>query len=204
MKKISLLFFSLSFLVLVLNGCGYKPTSHYAKNEINGNVFVRLLIDIENATNSVMVKDAVNEMIVNQFGAKLTNDKSKADTIMDVALGSVSYATLQSDNLGFAKLYRTSVSINLKYKNITTNISKSLSVSSSYDYSVDSDSVITEAKKLESVKIASKKALSNIFSKIVVQSFGKIDAEDKKTKKLKPKNLNDKAQKKSKSFFFFN
>ena len=104
------------FSLLILTACGYKPTSYYAKNEISGKVFVKLFIDINNATNSVMVKDAVNEMIINEFGAKLTNDKNKADTIVDVTLGNVSFITLQSDNSGFAKLYRTNVTINLKYK----------------------------------------------------------------------------------------
>jgi len=193
-----------SFIILFLSACGYKPTSYYSKNEISGYVFVKLIIDIDNTTNSVLVKDAVNEMIVNEFGAKLTYDKSKANTIMDVALGDVTYATLQSDNSGFAKLYRTNVDINLKYKNIATNISKSLNVSGSYDYSVDADSVITESKKLESVKIASQKALSNIFSKIAVRSFEKIDKQDKEVLKSKSKDKNDTAPKKSKSFFFFN
>ncbi len=37
-------FFSLICLLLILTGCGYKPTSYYAKNEISGNVFVKLLV----------------------------------------------------------------------------------------------------------------------------------------------------------------
>ncbi len=151
-----------------------------------------------------MVKDAVNEMIVNKFGARLTNNKTIADTVVDVSLGEVSYATLQSDDSGFAKLYRTNVSINFKYKNVATNISKSLRVSSSYDYSVDADSVITEAKKLESVKIAATKALSNIFSKIAVQSFERIDKQDKQALKNKTKDTDESVPNKSKSFFFFN
>ena len=163
----------LALLLFVTTGCGYKPTSHYAKNEINGNVYVILKVDINNATNSVLAKDAVNEMVVNEFGASLTNEKANADTIVNVTLGSVSYTTLQSDNRGFSKLYRTTVSISLIYKDVKTNVQKHLSVSDSYDYAVDEDSTISEAKKLESVKIASTKALNKIFSKIAVQSFRK-------------------------------
>ncbi len=179
MKKSLLLslLLTVGFSFFTLAGCGYKPTSHYAKYEISGKVYVKLNVDINNATNSVLVKDAVNEMIISQFGASLTNDKTQADTIMNVSLGSVSFATLQSDNEGYAKLYRTTVSVNLSYHNIKTDIEKSIGVSGSYDYAVDADSLITDAKKTESVKVAVQKALSGIFSSIAVQSFKKEDEE---------------------------
>jgi len=162
----------LVFLLLIISnfsGCGYKPTSHYAKHEISGLVFVELKVDINNATNSVLVKDAVNEMVVNQFGASLINKKNNADTLVLVSLRSVSYATLQDDKQGYAKLYRTKASVNISYKN--KNINRSLSVTGSYDYSIDSNTILTDAKKQESVKIAVQKALSEIFSTIAIQSF---------------------------------
>ncbi len=182
MKRLLLLFFIFHFSFFIFSGCGYKPTSHYAKHEINGKVYVKLNVDIDNATNSVLVKDAVNEMIINQFGASLTSNENIANTIMDVSLGSVSHATLQSDSQGYAKLYRTSVSISLNYHNKDANVTKSISVSGSYDYSVDEDSLITDAKKKESVKVAAQKALSEVFSTIAVQSFKK-DEEIKKEDK---------------------
>ena len=194
------LFVLLALFIFI--GCGYKPTSHYAKHEIDGNVYVKLNVDINNATNSVLVKDAVNEMVVNQFGASLTSNKKVANTIMNVSLGSVSFSTLQSDNQGYAQLYRTSVNVNVNYINKDKNITKSLSVNGTYDYSVDSDSIITDAKKQESVKVAAQKALSEIFSKIAVQSLKK----KKKVKNISEQKLDssDSAEpKKAKSFFFF-
>ena len=163
--------FLYSFICIVLFiGCGYKPSSHYAKNAIEGRVFVDLKISIDNAKNSVYVKDAMNEMILNQFNAVLTNDKNIADTYVTVALSSVSHTSISTDNDGYAKSYRTSVSINMTYKKRDSK-SISVSVSDYYDYTVDSDSVITDQKKKVAVKIASTKALSNLFSKIAVTSM---------------------------------
>ena len=34
-------------------GCSYKPSSQYAKEEIQGNVFVKVTIDLEDQQNSV-------------------------------------------------------------------------------------------------------------------------------------------------------
>ncbi len=172
-KNFTLIFLTFSLISFILSGCGYKPTSHYAKNEISGKVFVKLKVDIKNATNSVLAKDAVNEMVIGQFGAKLVNDETKANTVVNVSLGSVVYTTLKSDTQGFAQLYRTTVKVNLNYINKQNKLKRSVSVTGSYDYTVDDDSSVTDAKKEESVKIAATKALNDIFSQIAVQSFKK-------------------------------
>ena len=158
------------FIVLVFIGCGYKPSSYYAKNAITGNVYVELKVDINNAQNSVNVKDAMNEMVLNQFKASLSNDKNTADTLVTVELSSVSHTVISSDTDGYAQSYRTTVNISVRYQKKDAEV-KSLSVSNYYDYSVDTDSVITDQKKNIAVKIAATKALSNIFSKIAINSM---------------------------------
>lgn len=158
------------FVITLLVGCGYKPSSSYAKTEIQGDVYVDLKIDIDNTQNSVYVKDAMNEMILNQFNASLTNNKEKADTYVTVELTGVSHTSFSSDDDGYAKSYRTTVSIKITYAKVGED-TKSVSVSNYYDYTVDSNSVITDQKKKVAVKIASTKALSNIFSKIAIQGM---------------------------------
>jgi hypothetical protein len=188
--------------MIVFIGCGYRPTSYYAQHEIKGKIFVKLNINIDNTTNSVLIKDAVNEMILSQFGATITNNEQSADTIINISLKKVSFEALQDDNQGYAKLYRTTVSIDLSYLYANDkNPKKFLNVSGNYDYAVDNDSLITEAKKQESIKIAVNKALEEILSKVAIQTF----KEDNKSKisleKIRAKNV--KNQSKSKSFFFF-
>jgi len=216
LSKIFTLFIAFVIVVVTFSGCGYKPTSYYAKNEINGKVYVKLNVNMNNADNSVLIKDAVNEMVVQQFKSSLTGDKSRANTLIDVSLSSVSFTTLQSDNQGYAKLYRTTVSIGLKYHNIDTNKTKSLSVSGSYDYSVDidiydinntlirkGDSVITDAKKDESIKIAAQKVLTEIFSIIAVESFRHDEKKQEKDTNTTNKDNYDNNTGKSKAYFFF-
>ena len=151
-------------------GCGYKPSSSYAKMEIVGNVYVDLKIDIDNSQNSVLVKDAMNEMVLNQFNANLTNNKKDADTFIVVGLSNVRHTSISTDDDGYISSYRTTVNITMSYNKLNEKI-KTLSVSDYYDYSVDSDSIVTDQKKKVAVKIASTKALGNIFSKIAVQSM---------------------------------
>ena len=161
--------FCFIFLILFA-GCGYKPTSYYAKNTISGDVYVDVKIDINNAQNSVLIKDAMNEMVLNQFNATLVSNKLNADTIVMVTLSSVSHTAISSDNEGYAKTYRTTVSITVDYKKQNSS-NVSIKVSNYYDYSVNADSTLTTQKKQEAVKIAAGKALSDIFSKIAITTL---------------------------------
>ncbi len=160
----------LSFCLCFFIGCGYKPSSYYAKDAITGDVYVELKVDINNTQNSVFVKDAMNEMIINQFKANLTDNKKTANTQVMLVLQSVNHIAISSDNDGYAHSYRTIVKIKMTYKKANRS-PKTILVSNYYDYTVDNDSVITEQKKKISIKKASMKALSNIFSKIAVNSM---------------------------------
>jgi len=172
-RKVFLILFSFHIsLLFVLSGCGYKPTSHYAKQKIKGNVFIEVSINLEDPKNSVLIKDALNEIIVGRFDNKLVSKKSLADTILVVQLASVNTQELQKDEAGYVDLYRTNVSINVTYKG--PNGSGQVSVTGQYDFSVEDGSTISDVKRFEAIKIASSKALEEIVSKLAIESFKKV------------------------------
>lgn len=170
MKYFFTSFLLLNTIVFNFSGCGYKPTTYYAKNEISGKVFVDLQMDIDNSQNSVLVKDAMNEMVLNRFNAQLTQNKNEADTYVLVKLGNVSHSVLASDNEGYAKTYRADVTITVMYQKVGEK-AKNISVSNYYDYNVETNSLVSDQQKQEAVKNAATKALSDLFSKIAVNSF---------------------------------
>jgi len=158
--------------LFTLSGCGYKPSSHYAKKSINGNIFVDLDVDIDNTKNSVLIKDTMNEILLNQLNATLVNQKHKADVFICVKLKNVSHNALQTDNEGFTLSYRTNVTVSIKYKkNKLNSKSTTLHLSNYSDYEVDEDSIITEQRKQEAIKLAATKAFSNLISKIAIQNL---------------------------------
>jgi hypothetical protein len=166
MKKLILIFLS----IYIFTGCsGYKPSSYYIKKEISSNVFVKLNINISNLSSSVLVKDALNEMIVARFGSKLVSNKEDAQTIINISLSNVSLSALQYDKDGYVNIYRVSVKIKVSYK--VDKTTRKISVSDYYDFAVDKNAIISDTKKEEAVKIASSKAMESILSKIAVQTF---------------------------------
>ena len=56
--------FAISFSLV---SCGYKPSSYYAKKEMEGNVFVRTMISLTDPKNSVIVKDEMNKLLNNDY-----------------------------------------------------------------------------------------------------------------------------------------
>jgi len=159
-------------LVTLITGCGYKPTSYYAKREIAGKIFVESKINIQNSQNSIFIKDRINKMIINEFNGILVDKQSQADTIIFVNLKSAKNKAIATDNDGYTKTYRMSVEIEFKYKKAASKKGyKKILVSSYYDYTVDLDSVITNRKRDEAKEEASTNALMDIFSKIGIRSF---------------------------------
>lgn len=175
-KKASLLIFLLLFV-----GCGYKPTSHYAKQKIKGNVFVDMFISIKDPKNSVIIKDAMSEILVSRFDAKLVHDKKLADTTLFLRLNSVSMQVLQYDAQGYEQLYRATVSIDVSYA--SSSEKGSVKVTGSYDFAVDGQNDISEAKRFEAIKNASSKALEEVISKLAINTFKKEPTKENEEKK---------------------
>ena len=114
LKKVlfALFTFTVSFSIL---GCGYKPATYYAKEEISGKVFLKVTIDLEDPQNSVLIKDEINKLLIQKLDADLVDKESLADTVMNVVVNSVSMQSLQYDKSGYNKLYRAVVVINVSY-----------------------------------------------------------------------------------------
>ena len=162
--------FFLLIFVVIFNACGYKPTANYASNALISNVFIEVPIDINNARNTVLIKDALTELIVNKFKLKTTNKKYLAKSFIKSKIISVTHQELQSDISGYAKVYRETVKIEVKY-NKKNKKEKVITVSNYFDFIVNSDSTITQSKKDEAIKIAINKALTEVFSKIAISSY---------------------------------
>ena len=154
-------------------GCGYRPASHYAKKEISGKVYVNLEVELSDPKNSVLIKDALNELLVHKLNAQLVYTEEEADTLMNISLGSVSLSEQSYGDDGYAKLYQATVSIYVDYQKKDQK-KRSLSVSGRYDFSIDDgSSTISETKRFEAIKTASTKALDEVISKLAVQTFKK-------------------------------
>jgi hypothetical protein len=169
-KKVLFVLFTLISL-FVLSGCGYKPSAYYAKKELSGKVFVKLYIDLEDPRNAVLIKDAMNQLLMQKLDSRLVYDESLADTVMYVKINSVRMQQLQYDKDGYIKLYRALVSVLVRYTKKDTKVTKSFTVEGEHNFSIDDGTTITDTKRFDAIKNASDDALDEVLSKIAVASF---------------------------------
>ena len=170
LKKLLFIIFTFSLAFFIV-ACGYKPSSYYAKKEMEGNVFVKLNVSLEDPKNSVLVKDAITKLLIQKLDSKLVDNPSSADVIMNVSINSVKMETLQYDASGYNKLYRALIVLKIDYFRKDDGIKKSFTVDGEYDFSIDDGTTITETKRFEAISNAANKALDEVLSKIAVSSF---------------------------------
>ncbi|MFY4742068.1 LPS assembly lipoprotein LptE [Aliarcobacter butzleri] len=169
-KKVFLTVFSIS-LSLLFVACGYKPSTYYAKKEMAGNVYVKLDVSLEDPKNSVLVKDAVTKILIQKLDSNMVNNENDADVIMNLGINSVRMSALQYDTKGYNKLYKAEVFIKVDYYRKENGIKKSFTVDGEYDFAVDIGGTITDANRYDAITKASDQAVSEIVSRIAVQSF---------------------------------
>jgi len=159
--------FILSFFLI---GCGYKPTSNYAQNQIKGNIFIETKIDINNSESSVLIKNILTNILRNNLNVNIVNRKVLSDIFLQIAIKNVDNKALQTSKDGYSLIYRVTVTIEVNYqkrfKNKTTILLKDYA-----DYIVDDNSQITQTNKVEAIKEASTKAIKSLLHKISKEEF---------------------------------
>ena len=168
----TLLFFVFTIsIAFFINACGYKPSTYYAKKEMEGNVYVKLDVSLVDPRNSVLVKDAVTKILIQKLDSNLVDKEKDADVVMNLGISSVNLSALQYDAKGYNKLYKAEVFIKVDYYRKENGIKKSFTVDGEYDFAVDIGGTITDANRYDAITKASDQAVSEIVSRIAVQSF---------------------------------
>jgi hypothetical protein len=165
MKKVFLFLIVLIFI----NACGYRPSAQYAREVLGERLHVEVIIDRQNPKNSVLIKDAVNEAVITRFGAKLST-KELADTQLIVSLGTISFTPILYDTNGYVISYKATVSLSIKYTT-KNNETDNFSTSGEFDFPIEANSVISDSKRFDAIRLASIDALNEFTSKISLKGM---------------------------------
>lgn len=172
--RVSIGFLGLVFTIilgLTFNACGYRPSVNYAKQELRGNVFVKLNVSLEDPRNSVLIKDAVTKILIQKIGSNMVDNERDADVIMDLSINSVSMTVLSYSG-GFNEQYNAKVSIGVKYfRKDNGNKVKSFTVDGEHDFAIERGASINDSHRFDAITKASDKAVTEILSRIAVASF---------------------------------
>ncbi len=162
------------FILFLLTGCGYRPSSEYTKRVLGDKIYTKVYIDIKDPENSVLIKDAINEAIISKFRSKIVDNIQEANSSFYIKFKSKSFTPVAYDKNGYVVAYKTKVSLNISFvgKNGQKN---SFNVSGTYNFPIEANSVISDTKRFEAIKFASYKAISEFVSKVAVSGINSKD-----------------------------
>lgn len=155
-------------LILVLaifsmSACGYKPSSKFARSVLGDKISTSIVISAEDPENTVIIKDAVDEAIVEVFHAALT-DRASSDTHLNLVIRSSAYSPIQYNIDGYVVSYRMHVVLNItRYK---SGLSKNYLVSGTYDFAIAPNAVVTDQERFNAIKLSSQKAIESFIAQV--------------------------------------
>jgi hypothetical protein len=153
-----------------MSGCGYRPSAKFARNVLGDKISTSVVISSRDPENTVIIKDAVDRAIIEIFHASLT-DRAHSDTHLNLQINNPSYSPIQYNIDGFIVGYRMSVSLNItKYHN---DLSKTYSVSGSYDFSVQPNAIVTDQDRFTAINLSAKKAIESFVAKVSAEGSKK-------------------------------
>ena len=152
-------FFLISLFFL---SCGYKPSSTYQEKVLGKNINPQVVIDIKNPRETIFLKDAVNDAIYTILGNNVCYNNCDSKIVINPS--SFSLSVLDYDKNGYPVLYRSEVI--LKVDVIKGKLHKKYVVRGSYDFRIESQSILNDEAKLNAYKNASINALNKLFALI--------------------------------------
>ena len=162
MKKIlQLLFIVLSLSLIV--GCGYKPSSKYAREVVGEKISTSVVISAQDPENTVIIKDAVDAAIIEVFHSSLVSRKY-ATTHLTLSISPPTYSPIQYNSDGYIIAYRAN--INLGIIRETDGKKKKYSAHGTYDFNIEPNAVITDQERFNAIKYSSAKAIASFVAQI--------------------------------------
>lgn len=153
-------------LFMLLSGCGYRPNAHYAKEVMGETVSTQVMISMTDPENTVIIKDAMDEAVIMRFRSSL-RDRAHAQTHLQIALQSVSFAPLQFDVNGYIISYRTTIILQVVRKRGA--FTKNYTAKGTYDFAIDPNAIISDQQRFEAIKQSSAKALDSFVAQVAAE-----------------------------------
>jgi len=169
MFRVKQMFFFLTLnalLLTLLSGCGYLPSSKEARKVVGENVSTEVRISMTDPENTVVLKDALDEAVIQRFQTDLRHHK-KSTTHLIINLKNVGFSALQYDNNGYIISYRTT--INLVITKQTKNFTKNYVAKGNYDFRIDPNAIITDQQRFEAIQKSAAKALDSFVAQVAAE-----------------------------------
>lgn len=170
-------FFLALFTAIFFVGCGYRPASVASKELLGDSVFVSVVISSTDPQNTVALKDAIRDGVVNRLGRKLLS-KQQASSKIIASLNSISFTPISYDRLGYITAFRIDISVNFKVDfkdgstfSKTTFGDYTFKVSTHTKYTTDLNSIISEFDRYNAIVQSSSQAFDEFIATLSIKGL---------------------------------
>lgn len=80
----SVFYLFLMSALFIVSGCGYKPTTSFAKASIGEKIYLQVMLDKAEPENGVYIRDKLTEAVYDRLGSRLVPTKEQADSTLTV------------------------------------------------------------------------------------------------------------------------
>lgn len=169
MMKSLKLFLTISLLIYFA-GCGYKPSAKFAREIVGKKISTSVVISAQDPENTVIIKDAVDQAVIEIFHTSLTN-KKYSDTHLSLSIAPPSYAPIEYNENGFVISYRATISLYILRE--SKDVTKRYTAVGTYDFSVVPNAVLTDQERFDAIKFSSVKAISSFIAQVSAEGVRK-------------------------------
>ena len=156
-------------LLLGVGGCGYKPSSHYAKKVLGNRVYASVSVFIEEPENSTIVEDALKEALKTRLNVSFTN-RNIADSEINLSLKSLKFKPLQIDENGYVAIYRAEIVLRARHTYLDRGVPKTsyYTLEGFYEFPVKPSASLSLVQKFDAIKYSALKALDGLIPKLAL------------------------------------
>ncbi|HHD80828.1 MAG TPA: hypothetical protein ENK99_04400 [Campylobacterales bacterium] len=150
-----------SLLIIIILGCGYKPSSHFTPKTIGEKVYTEVDISLSDPQNAVLLKDALYKALCSRIKSRVTS-KKQANSIIKVKYQSLKFIPLQYDKNGYVVYYQAHIS--LKFEFIKGDKKEQRVIIGRYEFPIRPSAIISTSLRFKAIEKGSKKALDEFIA----------------------------------------
>lgn len=150
-------------LLIVISGCGYKPSAKFSRDNLGEKISTSVIISAQDPENTVVIKDAVDRAVIEVFQASLVS-KEASDSHLVLKMNAPTYLPIVYDEHGYVTGYRMSVILNVIRHN--KGSSKSYNTKGYYDFTVAPNAIITDQQRFEAISFGAQRAINSFVAQV--------------------------------------
>jgi len=170
----NLFLFITLFSIFLLQSCGYQPTTTFAKQELGERVFTSVEIYLEEAENTVLIKDALREALKSRLNVTLS-DRDSSDSELYISIRGLNFKPLEYDINGYVILYRTELNLGVRHLKYDEQYKRKrvsyYNLTGYYDFKIEPNVSISDTVMFDAIKFSAQKAIDSLIPKLALKNW---------------------------------